>query len=87
MVNGKTTTDDGDPYPELPAEPISEVPVAPYRESVPVFFGHYWLSGTPEPTSAHTVCVDYSAANGGPLVAYRWSGEAELLAAHFAIAG
>jgi hypothetical protein len=44
----------------------------------PVFFGHYWFTGTPEVISAQFACLDYSVAKGGPLVAYRWDGEAEL---------
>jgi hypothetical protein len=28
-------------------------------------------------------CVDYSAGKGGPLVAYQWSGETELVDEHF----
>lgn len=44
----------------------------------PVFFGHYWLSGTPDIRSGRSVCLDYSACRGGPLVAYRYDGETEL---------
>jgi Calcineurin-like phosphoesterase len=44
----------------------------------PVLFGHYWFAGTPEVISQHLACVDYSVASGGPLVAYRWDGEAGL---------
>jgi hypothetical protein len=32
----------------------------------------------PAPTSPTTACVDYSVAQGGTLVAYRWDGENEL---------
>jgi Calcineurin-like phosphoesterase len=44
----------------------------------PIFFGHYWMTGTcgaPGTRSAIAACVDYSAGKGGPLVAYRWDGE------------
>jgi hypothetical protein len=44
----------------------------------PVFFGHYWLTGTPSLQSRRAVCVDYSAGSGGPLVAYRFDAEPEL---------
>jgi hypothetical protein len=44
----------------------------------PVLFGHYWFSGKPEVISQQFACLDYSVAKGGPLVAYRWDGEAEL---------
>lgn len=53
----------------------------------PVFVGHYWMNGTPQLQASRVVCVDYSAANGGPLVAYRWDGEADLDARHFVAAG
>jgi hypothetical protein len=46
--------------------------------SKPVFFGHYWLTGTPALQSIRAVCVDYSAGNGGPLVAYRFDSEPAL---------
>jgi hypothetical protein len=44
----------------------------------PVLFGHYWFTGKPEVISPRFACLDYSVANGGPLVAYRWDGESEL---------
>jgi hypothetical protein len=44
----------------------------------PVFFGHYWLTGTPALQTARHVCVDYSAGAGGPLVAYRFDGQPDL---------
>jgi hypothetical protein len=44
----------------------------------PVLFGHYWFTGKPEVISPRFACLDYSAARDGPLVAYRWDGEAEL---------
>jgi SAM-dependent methyltransferase len=56
-------------------------------EGSPVFFGHYWFSGTPELLSRKAVCVDYSAADTGPLVCYRWSGEQELDLRNFVQAG
>lgn len=44
----------------------------------PVLFGHYWFTGTPRVISPRFACLDFSVANDGPLVAYRWDGEAEL---------
>ncbi|MEX2149681.1 MAG: metallophosphoesterase [Steroidobacteraceae bacterium] len=44
----------------------------------PVFFGHYWFSGEPQILADNIACLDYSVANGGPLVAYRWDGEDRL---------
>ena len=55
----------------------------PYIETVPVIFGHYWESGTPQPLSEYAACVDYSAGRNGPLVAYRWDGESKLSASKF----
>jgi hypothetical protein len=49
-----------------------------YRESKPVFFGHYWLSGSPGITSSNAACLDFSVAKKGYLTAYRWSGETQL---------
>ncbi len=56
------------------------VPVVGYGESEPpLFIGHYWFSGKPRLLKANMMCLDYSAARNGPLVAYRWSGEQTLL--------
>ena len=41
----------------------------------PVFFGHYWMTGTPKPLKPNLACVDYSAVKYGKLVAYRMDGE------------
>ncbi|MBD2722699.1 metallophosphoesterase [Hymenobacter armeniacus] len=46
-----------------------------YQDETPVFFGHYWLRGEPRILTPHSVCLDYSVAKGGELVAYRWHGE------------
>lgn len=82
VMPGDATTVDGLPYPELPDEPF-ERPVAPYADKVPVIFGHFWETGAPTVKTDYTACVDYSAGNGGPLVAYRWSGESVLTNARF----
>jgi Calcineurin-like phosphoesterase len=50
----------------------------------PVVFGHYWFTGKPAVISSKFACLDYSVAKGGPLVAYRWDGEAELADAKLA---
>lgn len=44
-------------------------------DGAPVFLGHHWFSGTPGIESPKLACLDWSAGNGGPLVAYRWDGE------------
>jgi hypothetical protein len=48
-----------------------------YFDSKPVFFGHYWLHGTPTITAPNAICLDFSVAKKGYLTAYRWSGESE----------
>lgn len=75
----------GDPIKERALPDVEIPPSARIAKtcSKPVFFGHYWLTGRPSPRSARHVCVDYSAGKGGPLVAYRWEGEDELVAEHF----
>lgn len=58
----------------------------PYpADSPPVFFGHYFKpANSPLAPEAHNVaCLDYSAASVGPLVAYRWNGEAEIKSEHY----
>jgi hypothetical protein len=66
----------------LPDVPIpAHARVAPGAK--PVFFGHYWLTGTPLLQTPRAACVDYSVGKGGPLVAYRFDGEPELAADHF----
>jgi hypothetical protein len=74
-----------------PAEVLEQIPDSPIPtdrrigaySGPPVFFGHYWLTSRPAPMAPQVACVDYSAGDGGPLVAYRWDGEPELRATHF----
>ena len=68
---------------KLPDISIPEAALVGYDEATPVFFGHYWLDGALRPLLPKAACVDYSAGKGGPLVAYRWEGEHELIAANF----
>ena len=59
----------------LPEHFIDTYPI----DAPPVFFGHYWLEDDyPKIQSHNAVCLDYSVAKGGSLVAYRWSGESVL---------
>lgn len=44
----------------------------------PIFIGHYWYSGPVRLESSKVAVLDWSAAKGGPLVAYRWEGESTL---------
>ena len=61
-----------------------------YNDSVPVFFGHYWLAKlTPLIQTEKICCLDYSiaderiAADQRLLVAYCWQGEKKLRDNHF----
>lgn len=55
--------------------------------SVPTFFGHYWMKGSPTLMGPTMACLDYSVAKGGELVAYRWDGETELSELKFVTTG
>ena len=74
---------DRDALAQLPETEVPGGHRAAYDDAKPVFFGHYWLSGTPAPQSATVACVDYSAGAEGALVAYRRDGEPTLEAARF----
>lgn len=61
---------------QLPEDPIPSSARVLYDQAKPVFFGHYWFTGTPSILSPKICCVDYSAARDNhPLVAYRYAGE------------
>lgn len=68
--------------PELRGQPVdfSHLDPSYYQDATPVFFGHYWLRGTPQILQPHAVCLDYSVAKGGQLIGYRWDGEQTLSA-------
>ena len=66
----------------LPDAPLDHQPVGPYHDQVPVIFGHYWRRWPNVELTDTTACVDYSAVKGGPLVAYRWTGETGLRPDH-----
>ena len=71
--------------PELRGQPVELTKLLDpwyYQDETPVFFGHYWLRGTPQILQPHAVCLDYSVARGGELVGYRWHGEQTLTADH-----
>ena len=63
----------------LHPEAAAEFPGYP-ADAVPLFFGHYYKPADSEHTpEAHNLaCLDHSAATDGPLLAYRWSGEATI---------
>ncbi len=72
--------------PDLSIEPVpANAPAVPYPAvEPPVFFGHYWLPhAIPAPLKPNIGCLDYSVAKHGFLCAYRFDGEASLLAGHF----
>ncbi|MGJ7462768.1 metallophosphoesterase [Halomonas sp. MA07-2] len=69
----------------IPHDPIPEDLMPGYLGDKPLFVGHYWRSGTPEPLTPHIACLDYSIAGRDfepgetpKLCAYRWDGEREL---------
>lgn len=58
----------------------------PYSEDeVPIFFGHYAqpAKGTPEPLQRNVACLDHRIFEYGPLTAYLWGGEKELMKSNF----
>ncbi|MCH2161015.1 MAG: metallophosphoesterase [Phycisphaerales bacterium] len=72
----------------LPETPVPDTAVqdldAYPPDAVPVFFGHYWMRGdVPRLLGPNLACLDWSVTDGGPLVAYRFSGEQALKKAHF----
>ncbi|MCP5207083.1 MAG: metallophosphoesterase [Hahellaceae bacterium] len=72
-----------DPLPEAIAnQQISEHDrtrlVAYGRHELPVFVGHYWMTGEPRPIAPNIACLDYSAVKYGRLVAYRIDDETRL---------
>ena len=78
---------DGSSYPATDGELAERIEHEyEYHALQPVFFGHYWRTGDPTELvdwNEHAACVDFSAGNGGRLVAYRWNGEMILTGANF----
>ena len=58
-----------------------------YESDVPVIFGHYWWTAERGITSDRALCIDFSIAKEGELVAYRWDGETTLSEARIVRAG
>jgi hypothetical protein len=68
-----------DTVPDVRIEPSALAKFETYpNDAIPVFVGHYWLTGTPKPLTTNVACTDFSVAKGGKLVAYRWDGESVL---------
>lgn len=70
-----------------PLSALAQIPVDALAENIdfalktdkPVFVGHYWLTGTPEPLSSQVACTDYSAAvDSGYLTCYQLDTEQPL---------
>ncbi|WP_019673629.1 metallophosphoesterase [Psychrobacter lutiphocae] len=57
---------------QLPQDAIVDNLDFQLKTTKPVFIGHYWLTGTPQPLSSQVVCTDYSVAGKGYLTAYRF---------------
>nr|WP_315853614.1 metallophosphoesterase [Marinobacterium arenosum] len=77
-----------DPLPEhIARQRLSEQNLADLyyygAQERPLFIGHYWREGTPEPITENIVCLDYSAVKYGKLVAYRFDGEQQVSADKF----
>lgn len=62
----------------VPDLPIPDALRAEPVTGAPILFGHHWFSGPLALESPKVACLDWSAAKGGPLVAYRWGGEQDL---------
>ena len=75
----------GDEIRKIPQLPIEAGILPGYDGEKPVFIGHYWLKGEPEPLHPNIACLDYSVAGekGGKLCAYRWQGEHTLKSENF----
>lgn len=56
---------------KLENEPIDLEEFYSYNSNKPVFFGHYWLKGTPKIINKKAICLDYSVAKKGQLVAFK----------------
>lgn len=68
---------------ELPDEEVPAHLRLTLPEDKSIFFGHYWMRGAPQVLGPKIACVDYSAADGGALVAYRWDGEESLSSTNY----
>ena len=71
---------------QIPSDTLVENIDFALKTAKPVFVGHYWLTGAPEPLSGQVVCTDYSAAvDSGYLTAYQLDTEQPLPlnSAHF----
>lgn len=57
---------------QIPSDALAENIDFALKTHKPVFVGHYWLTGVPEPLSPQVACTDYSAAvDSGYLTCYQ----------------
>lgn len=64
---------------QIPSDALAENIDFALKTDKPVFVGHYWLTGMPEPLSPQVVCTDYSAAvDSGYLTCYQFDTEQPL---------
>ena len=57
---------------QIPKDALAENINFALKTHKPVFVGHYWLTGEPEPLSPQVVCTDYSAAvDSGYMTCYQ----------------
>ncbi|MGP4846495.1 hypothetical protein ACTXGQ_20440, partial [Marinobacter sp. 1Y8] len=64
---------------QIPPDALAENIEFALKTHKPVFVGHYWLTGTPEPLSPQVACTDYSAAvDSGYLTCYQLDTEQPL---------
>lgn len=78
------TVDDRFPDEPIPPSAIPEDFSIYGPDERPLFVGHYWMQGEqPRRLTPNVACLDWSAARGGPLVAYRFDGEPEIDEAKF----
>lgn len=64
---------------QIPSDALVENIDFALKTHKPVFVGHYWLTGTPEPLSPQVACTDYSAAvDSGYLTCYQLDTERPL---------
>lgn len=76
LIPGGTDIRDASCMPtSLPDRPLANHERFSYEADVPVIFGHYWWSAERGITSDRALCVDFSIAKQGELVAYRWNRE------------
>jgi hypothetical protein len=61
---------------QVPDEAIALSSLPVIDGNRPIFFGHYWMQGTPHLMKDNIACLDWSVVqDDGKLVAYRFDGE------------